>query len=1255
MKMVFSSFLVVLGLSIQSQTITNPTVSTNDSVPCTVTISGTSVMCTGGGTTLTANGGTSWSWTPGGATTQSITVNPSSNTIYTVTATSSGCSSSASQLVAPNANQASLSLDGIDNYVELGNLLATGTSYTKEAWVYFPAGSPVAGNILSSNLSPFWIYQSSITAANNFFGSGFVQDPTALPTNQWVHVAVTYDALSSMLSLYKNGVLVGSLSFPGYVAEDIQIGSWNTSNYMAGSIDEVRIWNVARTQAQIQANMNQTILGTQTGLVAYYNFNDGVPFNNNTGVTTLHDISGNGHDGTLYNFALNGTSSNWVSDFAQPSVIINGVTTIDQGYSTTLTAFGGGTYSWTPGGATTAAMTDSPAATTTYSVTVTGTSGCSITGTQTVNVIPSVPAGALNFNGNHNFVDCGNPSAFQVNSGTNEAWIKTSDAGSWYKGIVNKQGAYGLFLKDNILTAFDWYTNTDRSTGINLADNTWHHVALTFQSGVTNGSTIYVDGAAVLSFTMTVEGQGSNLQIGGSYLIDGEFFNGTIAETRIWNRVLCQGEIQNNMNCHLPSPESGLVAYYKFNQGYANAINPTVTVLTDASGNGFDGVLNNFTLRGTTSNWVAGHISSTCTPFTPVTSQIIAGGPTTFCAGGATTLSSHPGSSYQWSTGATSQSITVNQTGTYTVTTLGAADYSGCIATATINVTVVPNPVLSVTQTNVACTGDHNGTVSVTGSGASAPYSYSWNTTPVQTSATASGLSAGTYGVTVKDSKGCSASAGATIQQVDKIAPTALSQNVTIQLDATGHASVTAAQVNNGSSDNCAVASISVSPKTFTCANVGANKVILTVTDASGNFSTSNATVTVQDKIAPVAKSQNVTIQLNAAGNATVTAPQVNNGSSDNCSIATMTVSPNAFTCANVGANKVILTVTDASGNSSASNATVTVQDLTAPLAICQNMTVQLDATGKAGITAAQINNGSSDACGIKSMTVSPNAFTCASIGANIVTLTVTDNHGNSSTCQSVVTVLGQKISCQITPGHSCSDNVFTGADLSTIYLGYGPQNVILNVSATGGSSFTYSWTGAGLSCTTCANPVFTPSTAGMYTFTVTTTNNMGCNTTCSITICVLDVRVPKTCGSVYLCHVPPGNPANPQTLSISVNAVEAHLKNHAGDHLGQCNQVCGNSREDEKISTVIDEMENFSVIAYPNPFSNAFHLQIESISTETISIRLYSITGQLLEAHDSVTPDKDITLGNNVPNGMYFLEIQQGQNKKVVKMQKAE
>ena len=103
------------------------------------------------------------------------------------------------------------------------------------------------------------------------------------------------------------------------------------------------------------------------------------------------------------------------------------------------------------------------------------------------------------------------------------------------------------------------------------------------------------------------------------------------------------------------------------------------------------------------------------------------------------------------------------------------------------------------------------------------------------------------------------------------------------------------------------------------------------------------------------------------------------------------------------------MTAVDVNGNLNTATATVTVQDLADPTASAQDITIELDATGNASITPAQVDNGSDDACGgIASMTVSPDSFDCEDLGANTVTLTVIDGSGNSATATATVTVVDE-------------------------------------------------------------------------------------------------------------------------------------------------------------------------------------------------------------------------------------------------------
>ena len=184
-----------------------------------------------------------------------------------------------------------------------------------------------------------------------------------------------------------------------------------------------------------------------------------------------------------------------------------------------------------------------------------------------------------------------------------------------------------------------------------------------------------------------------------------------------------------------------------------------------------------------------------------------------------------------------------------------------------------------------------------------------------------------------------------TIVVTDNQMPNAITQNTTVQLDAAGIGSITVADIDNGSNDNCGVASVTLDNMNFDCSNVGANTVTLTVTDNNNNVSTATAVVTVEDNVAPDAVAQPLTVQLDAAGNASITAEQVNNGSSDACGIASLALDIDSFDCSNVGPNTVTLTVTDNNNNVSTATAVVTVEDNVDPIAVANDITVQLDAS----------------------------------------------------------------------------------------------------------------------------------------------------------------------------------------------------------------------------------------------------------------------------------------------------------------------
>lgn len=470
---------------------------------------------------------------------------------------------------------------------------------------------------------------------------------------------------------------------------------------------------------------------------------------------------------------------------------------------------------------------------------------------------------------------------------------------------------------------------------------------------------------------------------------------------------------------------------------------------------------------------------------------------------------------------------------------------------------------------------------------------------------TASGSSfpLGTTTVSYKatDAAGNTANCSFTVTVVDNEAPSITAPaNVTVNADNGMCAATNVALGTPATSDNCGVAGTSNNAPTSY--PVGTTTVTWIVNDVNGNANTATQTVTVIDNQVPsITAPADVTVN---ADNGLCSASGVALGSataSDNCGVAG--TSNNAPSSYPVGTTTVTWTATDVNGNTNTATQNITVIDNQAPNTVCKNYTLNLS-NGAGTVLPSDVDNGSTDNCSIASMSVSPNSFTCANAGDNTVTLTVTDVNGNSSSCNAVVTVQYQP-SCSITT--MPSNNTYTGGNPNTIYLGYGPQSATITANATGGSGFTYSWSpSTGLSNANVQSPVFTPTAAGNYTYTVTVTNSNGCSTTCTVSFCVLDIRVPgnkgKSSGKVYICHVPGGNLNKANTLSVSVNAVATHLSQHSGDKLGKCDQSCSssaakggknNSNNIEEASSLEQIVTTGELKIYPNPNSGTFRVEL--------------------------------------------------------------
>jgi hypothetical protein len=276
----------------------------------------------------------------------------------------------------------------------------------------------------------------------------------------------------------------------------------------------------------------------------------------------------------------------------------------------------------------------------------------------------------------------------------------------------------------------------------------------------------------------------------------------------------------------------------------------------------------------------------------------------------------------------------------------------------------------------------------------------------------------------------------------------------------------------------------SVNPTVTTVYTI-TNLTAQTACAASVGGLTGSATVTL-DPIPPTVSCQNLTVNLDASGNVTITPAQLVAAAADNCSLAATNLSRTTFSCADVGTNLVTVTVTDSNGNTNFCVATVVVRDVTPPSLTCQNATVNLDGSGNVTITPAQLVAAASDNCSLAATNLSRTTFSCADIGTNLVTVTVTDSNGNTNFC--VANVVVRDVTA---PSLTC-------------------QNVTVNLDAGGNGSIAPAQLVAaasdncGLAATNLSRTTFNCGDVGSNAVTVAVSDIHGNTNTCIATVTVV-------------------------------------------------------------------------------------------------------------------------------------------------------
>ncbi|MFN8154718.1 MAG: LamG-like jellyroll fold domain-containing protein [Bacteroidia bacterium] len=237
-----------------------------------------------------------------------------------------------------------VNFDGLDDKITIADAPALNptAAITVEAWINAAAwkNSIADGSILAKDIdAPNRGYV--LRCGNNGSVEFMISDngswksaasPSVMLTNRWYHIAGVFDGSNVML--YINGEMIARTPATSISVSptDIYIGedpTWSGRTFN-GTIDEVRIWNIARSQNDIQANMTTSFSGTEPGLVAYYKMDEGL------GSATISDATTGGNDGNLNSFVL---ANAWVSGY---ELINNDVTVLGLEAPNNLTAFTGG-------------------------------------------------------------------------------------------------------------------------------------------------------------------------------------------------------------------------------------------------------------------------------------------------------------------------------------------------------------------------------------------------------------------------------------------------------------------------------------------------------------------------------------------------------------------------------------------------------------------------------------------------------------------------------------------------------------------------------------------------------------------------------------------------------------------------------------------------------------------------------------------------------------------------------------------------
>jgi hypothetical protein len=751
-------------------------VTVNANPAATISASGPTTFCTGGSVTLTASAGSSYLWS-NGATTSSINVTQSGS--YTVTVTNAnGCSTtSAATPVTVNANPAAtISASGPTTFCTGGSVTLTASAGSSYLWSNGATTSSI--NVTQSGSYTVTVTNASGCSTTSAATSVTVNaNPAATisasgPTTFCTGGSVTLTASAGSSYLWSNGATTSSINVT-------QSGSYTVTVTNANGCSTTS----AATSVTVNAKPAATISASGpttfcTGGSVTLTASAGSSYLWSNGATTpsINVTQSGSYTVTVTN--ANGCSTTSaatsVTVNANPAATISasGPTTFCQGGAVTLTASAGSSYLWSTGATTSSIVATQSGS---YTVTVTNASGCSTTSAATSVTVNANPAATISASGPTTFCQ-GGAVTLTASAGSSYLWSNGATTSSI---VATQSGSYTVTV-----TNANGCSTTSAATSVTVNANP----AATISA---SGPTTFCTGGSV---TLTASA-------GSSYLWSNGATTPSINVTQSGSHTVT---VTNASGCSTTSAATSVTVNAN-PAATISASGPTTfctggsVTLTASPGSSYlwsNGATTSsinvaqsgsYTVTVTNANGC-----STTSAATSVTvnakpaATISASGPTTFCTGGSVTLTASVGSSYLWSTGATTSSIVATQSGSYTVTVTNASGCSTTSAATPVTVNAKPaTPTINASGPTTFCPG---GSVTLT---APAGFTYLWSDGATTQSIVVT--TAGSRSVTVTNASGCSATSAATTVTVN--AATSISvqpQTKTIPKNTSTQLSVTA-------------------------------------------------------------------------------------------------------------------------------------------------------------------------------------------------------------------------------------------------------------------------------------------------------------------------------------------------------------------------------------------------------------------------------------------------------------------------------